>query len=63
MKNLSQKQIGKLAEWYDCSVVEVGGYARFENGKVFDFQIHFADGSRVWLDASNGRGKYLAKMG
>ncbi len=62
-KNLSQKQLSKVAEWYGENVTDVRGYARFENGKLLDFILHFCDGSMAWLEASRGRGLYLAKVG
>ena len=63
MKNLSAKQINKVAEWYGFDNTEVSGYAREENGKLLDFILHFCDGSMAWLDASRGRGLYLVKVG
>lgn len=61
-KNLSNKQTKKVSEWYNVDVTDVSGYARFENGRLIDFILHFTDGSIAWLDASRSRGLYLSKV-
>jgi len=56
MKNLNQKQINCLENnWYGIEARTA--YARLnDNGSVFDYQVTFEDGSRVWIDAQSNKG-------